>query len=198
MCTEACRGTNKLSEFKYRQVFATFFNLGFPRPKRDQCETCLAFRNTTDLYEKDKDVYTEHQNNKQKAKDIKDRADAEPAIPEKKTVALLICREFCCVHTDRALPLTIKCGWEFSTSQSSAIRSKMVSASCGFNTKYREVPMRFQTACLSTFGNRLLRVSNKLKCSQTIAVNKPQKVHCVCLMVCQKEIQHDKTCAYVP
>ena len=49
-----------------------------------QCETCLAFRNTTDLYEKDKDVYTEHQNNKQKSKDIKDRADAEPTIPEKK------------------------------------------------------------------------------------------------------------------
>ena len=117
---------------------------------------------------------------------------------KKKPVALLICSEFCCVHTDRALPLTIKCGWEFSTSQSSAIRSKMVSASCGFNTKYREVPMRFQTTYLSTFGNRHLRVSNKLKCSQTIAVDKPQKVHSVCLMVYQKEIQHDRTCTYVP
>ena len=111
MDTEACRGPNKLSEFKYRQVFDTFFNLGFPRPKMDQCKTCVAFRNTTDHHEKDKDMYTEHQNNKQKAKDIKDRADAEPTIPEKKTVALLIYSEFCCVHTDRALPLTIKCGW---------------------------------------------------------------------------------------
>ena len=84
MDTEASRRPNKLSEFKYRQVFDTFFNFGFPRPKRDQCKTCVAFRNTTDHHEKDKDVYTEHQNNKQKAKDIKDRADAEPAIPEKK------------------------------------------------------------------------------------------------------------------
>ena len=143
-------------------------------------------------------MYTEHQNNKQKSKDIKDREMKNQQYLKKKTVALLICTEFCCVHTDRALPLTIKCGWEFSTSQSSAIRSEMVSASCGFNTKYREVPMRFQTACLSTFGNKHQRVSNKLKCSQTIAVDKPQKVHCVCLMVYQKEIQHDRTCTYVP
>ena len=34
MYTEACRGPNKLYEFKYRQVFDTLFNLGFHRPKR--------------------------------------------------------------------------------------------------------------------------------------------------------------------
>ena len=102
-----------------------------PRPIKGKCETCVAFRNTTDHHEKDKDVYTKHQNNKQKAKDIKD-TKAESTIPEKK-IALLIYRKFSCVHTDRALPLTIKGGWEFS--QSSAIRSQMVSASCGLNTK---------------------------------------------------------------
>ena len=56
---------------------------------KDQFETCVAFRNTIDP-EKDKDVYTEHQNNKQKSKDIKD-TKAESTIPEKKkTVALMI------------------------------------------------------------------------------------------------------------
>ena len=53
-----------------------------------------------------------------KAKDIKD-TKAESTIPEKKKpVALLMYRKFSCVRTDRALPLTIKGGWEFSTSQS--------------------------------------------------------------------------------
>ena len=83
MYTEACRGPNKLSEFKHRQVFDTFFNLGFHRPKKDQCEICVAFRNTIDHSEKDKDTYTEHQNNEQKARDIKDRAKAESTVPEK-------------------------------------------------------------------------------------------------------------------
>ena len=44
----------------------------------------MAFRNTIDHPVKDKDVYTEHQNNKQKSKDIKD-TKAESTIPEKKT-----------------------------------------------------------------------------------------------------------------
>ena len=60
MYTEACRGPNKLFEFKYRQVFDMSFNLGFHRPKKDQCEICVAFRNTIDHSEKDKDTYTEH------------------------------------------------------------------------------------------------------------------------------------------
>ena len=78
-------------------------------------------------------MYSEHQNNKQKAKESKDRAEPESTIPEEKTAALLICSEFCCVHTDRALPLTIKGGWDFPTSQSLTIRSKMVSAQRGLN-----------------------------------------------------------------
>ena len=90
----------------------------------------------------------------------------------KKPVALLICSKFCCVHVDRALPFTIKGGWEFSTSQSSTTRNQMVSALFGLNTKHREAPMKFQPVCLSTLGNKLLRVSNRLKCSLTIAVDK--------------------------
>ena len=91
---------------------------------------------------------------------------------KKKPVALLIYRQFSCVHTDRALPLTIKGGWEFLTSESSAMRSQMVSASCGLKTKNEDAPMRFRPACLSTLGNKHPRVSNKFKCSQTIAVDK--------------------------
>ena len=65
-----------------------------------------------------------------KAKDIK-VTKAESTIPEKN--AILIYRKFSCVHTDRTLPLTLKGGWEFT--QSSAVRSQMVSASCGLNKK---------------------------------------------------------------
>ena len=48
----------------------------------------------------------------------------------------------------------------------------MVSASGGPNTKYGEAPMRFQPGCLNTLGNKHLRVSNNLQCSQTLAVDK--------------------------
>ncbi|KAK3786398.1 hypothetical protein RRG08_011714 [Elysia crispata] len=48
----------------------------------------------------------------------------------------------------------------------------MVSTSCGLNTKHGEAPMRFQPACLSPLGSKHLRMSNRLKCSQTIAVDK--------------------------
>ena len=91
---------------------------------------------------------------------------------KKKPVALLVYRNFSSVHTDRALPSTRKGGWEFSTSQSSAMRSPMVSASGGPNTKYGEAPMRFRPGCLNTLGNKHLRVSNNLKCSQTLASDK--------------------------
>ena len=116
-------------------------------------------------------MYTEHQNNKQKQKISKIQKQNQQ-YPEKKPVALLVYRNFSSVHTDRALPSTRKGGWEFSTSQSSAMRSPMVSASGGPNTKYGEAPMRFRPGCLNTLGNKHLRVSNNLKCSQTLAVDK--------------------------
>ena len=116
-------------------------------------------------------MYTEHQNNKQKQK-ISKIQEQNQQYPEKKPVALLVYRNFSSVHTDRALPSTRKGGWEFSTSQSSAMRSPMVSASGGPNTKYGEAPMRFRPGCLNTLGNKHLRVSNNFKCSQTLAVDK--------------------------
>ena len=118
-------------------------------------------------------MYTEHQNNKQKQKISKIQKQNQQ-YPEKNPVALLVYRNFSSVHTDRgrALPSTRKGGWEFSTSQSSAMRSPMVSASGGPNTKYGEAPMRFRPGCLNTLGNKHLRVSNNLKCSQTLALDK--------------------------
>ena len=88
--------------------------------------------------------------------------------------------------------------------------------------------MRCRLASLSALGSKHLKVSNKLKCSQaiarrryslvvdedvkkptnqsnkqtnksqTIAMDKPQQVHCVCLTVCQKVLQRDKNCTYTP
>ena len=105
-----------------------------------------------------------------KAKDVKDTKAT--TIPEKKPVALLIYRKFSCVHTDRALPLTIKGGWEFSSSQSSAMRSQMVSASCGQKHEAWRGPNEVSTCLFEYIREQASEGVKKLKCSQTIAVDK--------------------------
>ena len=131
----------------------------------------VTFRNTTDHSEEDKDMLLSIKaiNKKQEISKIEQKQNQQYL---KKLVALLICSKFCCVHMDRALLFNIIGGWKFSTSLSSTLRSQMVSTSCGLNTKHGEAPMRFQPACLSPLGSKHLRMSNRLKCSQTIAVDK--------------------------
>ena len=131
----------------------------------------MTFRNTTDHSEEDKDMLLSIKaiNKKQEISKIEQKQNQQYL---KKLVALLICSNFCCVHTDGALLFIIIGGWKFSTSLSSTLRSQMVSTSCGLNTKHGEAPMRFQPACLSPLGSKHLRMSNRLKCSQTIAVDK--------------------------
>ena len=81
-----------MSEFKYRQVIDTLFNLGFPRPKEDQCETCGAFRYTTATLKKTRICILSIKtiSKKQKISKIGQYLN--------KPVALLICSKFCCLY----------------------------------------------------------------------------------------------------
>lgn len=67
------------SERQYRDTFNDSFNLGFFLPKKDQCDVCNAFENST---EEEKVAlqasFDEHNYNKEKAQDFKKR-DAERA-----------------------------------------------------------------------------------------------------------------------
>ncbi|GFO11281.1 hypothetical protein PoB_003778600 [Plakobranchus ocellatus] len=59
-------GQDKVSEDKYRQVFNQSFNLGFHRPKKDQCETCIAHKNNKSANKEEEDNFNQLIPNKNK------------------------------------------------------------------------------------------------------------------------------------
>lgn len=68
---------------QYRDIFNTEFNIGFFKPKKDQCNVCSVF-NLADEFEKTKllETYERHINNKTLARDLKN-ADKERAQNDK-------------------------------------------------------------------------------------------------------------------
>ena len=63
---------HKVGEQTFRNIFNEKFNIGFHKPKKDQCEVCIEFQNATpdklpDLNEK----HTNHQVNKTVARELK-------------------------------------------------------------------------------------------------------------------------------
>ena len=63
-----------VTSHKYYQIFNYEFNLGFFRPKKDQCERCTAFKNTKNPSMADIESHEKHLSNKQRARQIKDEA----------------------------------------------------------------------------------------------------------------------------
>ena len=63
--------TSHVKQHTYYQIFNKNFNLGFFRPKKDQCDTCTAFKNTKNPTHEEKQAQNEHITNKVKAREIK-------------------------------------------------------------------------------------------------------------------------------
>ena len=62
-----------VGEKTYRNIFNTSFNIGFHKPKKDQCSVCLEFSNSThEQAAKLKEEYSVHQSNKAVARDLKE------------------------------------------------------------------------------------------------------------------------------
>ena len=62
-----------VSEKNYRNIFNTSFNIGFHKPKKDRCNVCLEFSNSTpEQAAKLKEEYSVHQSNKAVARDLKE------------------------------------------------------------------------------------------------------------------------------
>lgn len=81
MYKEACDGKQiqVASLSKYRQVFKSY-NLGFFKPKKDQCKTCLAFRS---LSGEEKEERTEHYERHMKRKEMARRErDFDKAVAQ--------------------------------------------------------------------------------------------------------------------
>ncbi|GFO07055.1 guanine nucleotide-binding protein g(s) subunit alpha [Plakobranchus ocellatus] len=69
------KGLEKVSADKYRKMFDYDFNLGFHRPKKDQCEICIAHRNRQGFStDEDNQVYESHLKNKVMTREMKDKA----------------------------------------------------------------------------------------------------------------------------
>ena len=63
----------KVSEDKYRKVFDYGFNLGFHRPKKDQCDVCIAQKNRNGpINPEEIEIYQSHINNKVAARQLKE------------------------------------------------------------------------------------------------------------------------------
>ena len=75
--TDLCesKGLEKVSQDKYRKIFDYDFNFSFHRPKKDQCEVCIAYQHRQDqATAEEKKDYSTHMNNKITARQIKDNA----------------------------------------------------------------------------------------------------------------------------
>ena len=78
--TDLCesKGLEKVSQDKYRKIFDYDFNFGFHRPKKDQCEVCIAYQHRKDqATAEEKKDYSTHMNNKITARHIKDNAEKD-------------------------------------------------------------------------------------------------------------------------
>ena len=95
---EDCQEGIPVSEFKYRQVFDTEFNIWFHRPQKDQCDTCVAYRHKTSPSEEDKEVYVMHQKDKEKAREIKNLAKSQSKLPLKASCAFDMQQILLCPH----------------------------------------------------------------------------------------------------
>ncbi|KAK9696009.1 hypothetical protein QE152_g32173 [Popillia japonica] len=74
---ENSRSKGKLSA--YRNIFNNNFNLGFYKPRKDQCRVCVAFENEKNATEQMKNNYEIHLNCKEEAREAK-RNDKEYAF----------------------------------------------------------------------------------------------------------------------
>lgn len=77
LCAENEKPKAKLSA--YRNIFIGFFNLGFHRPRKDQCRVCVAYDSAVNPSEEMKKEYEGHQKSKDDAREVK-RNDKEIAV----------------------------------------------------------------------------------------------------------------------
>ncbi len=73
---------NPVSEKKYRDIFNFEFNLGFHRPKKDQCIDCLKFLHNPDPTETQKKEYNDHIRQKERARQEKQNDNEKAAQSE--------------------------------------------------------------------------------------------------------------------
>lgn len=80
------KGVEKVNEAIYRKVFNTEFNFGFHKPKKDQCDMCIAHKNRQSLAtDEEKQEYESHISNKIMAREIKDNVKREAINSTDKT-----------------------------------------------------------------------------------------------------------------
>ncbi|CAG9793806.1 unnamed protein product [Diatraea saccharalis] len=76
---ESLYSSKVFTERQYREIVNKNFNLGFHMPKKDQCEVCHAYRNTTTHTDEETRKYEKHLNSKKTARALKqkDKEDAQ-------------------------------------------------------------------------------------------------------------------------
>ena len=82
-CHETGRTAAKICT--YRKVFNEEFNIGFHKPKKDLCNTCYTYDNSSEERKEElNDSYTEHQRRKEQAR-LKKEADKQDARNDEST-----------------------------------------------------------------------------------------------------------------
>ena len=71
------------SEYYYRYIFNNFYNLFFFKPKKDQCDRCFAYKNSSAEEQKaKKSEYEDHRNKSDMAKKVVDQDVKEAKIDD--------------------------------------------------------------------------------------------------------------------
>jgi len=79
----ADKGYSTVKESMYRQVINTCYNLSFNARKKDKCNYCVAYENSTkQMQNENKDAYETHMKNKSEARLVKsaDRLRAQKSF----------------------------------------------------------------------------------------------------------------------
>ena len=97
------KGQRSANIDRYYRIFNFDFNLGFFRPKKDQCEKCTAFKNTKNHTETEKQTHYEHMTNKTKARLIKDQGKTQSKNEKNSAAAFDFEQILTCPHGKSSL-----------------------------------------------------------------------------------------------
>ena len=117
---EDCKKNSKpfAKKWGYEKIFNYEINIGFFKPKKDQCNFCTQYQNSS---EEDKgemqEKFKEHQDNKERSRKEQDLTNKKPRMTQPNYVGCIIYRKSSIFPMDKHPYFIIKESWQFTTLQ---------------------------------------------------------------------------------
>ena len=186
-CVTEKRLDLKVTEQIYRNVFNYSFNLSFFTPKKDQCDTCTAYKNKRNKNDEEEHAYVTHIRNKNRAREVKEveKAAAKSAHDKKVVAACFDLQQVLnCPHGQVSVFFFISADSAFITSAFSIWKIKMQSVIYGMSVKLSVALVRLGLVFSNILMIMYLKVYKSSFFSQTTAGDKTslETLHiCTCM-----------------